>query len=142
MKDDLALEPSPPIHWTEIIAAKDRKDDEFIISKYQPVFTFSTMAAVRYGFFPIPYDCYGILTTAEKYKDWKLKVHETEIVDWQARKNRYVKIDVNEGDLKKIEFATIDGKERKIFVENDLLRIRWDRWLPSASRLLVKHKRL
>jgi len=69
--------PNGPYHWTYV---KDQADqlnpDGFKIAgnkvNHAPVFTFTTAAEGK----SVPYDCFGILKTAENYADWRLKIYE------------------------------------------------------------------
>jgi len=65
--------PNGPYHWIDVVSADDQANpDGFLVSKYGPVYTFSTAAEGR----GLISDCYGIFTTAEHYADWRLKPHE------------------------------------------------------------------
>lgn len=79
--------PNGPFHWIDVVSVDDQKNpDGFLVSKYGPVYTFSTAAEGR-GLFC---DCYGIFTTAKRYSDWRLKPYEFQLPE--NRDGRYVKI--------------------------------------------------
>lgn len=67
-------------HWTTVIKktapkdADENKKQGFKISKYIPLFTFSSAPEGVWG----NHDCFGLLFTAGLYEDWRLKVYEFE----------------------------------------------------------------
>lgn len=58
--------------YKKIISNSEKNDNKICISKYFPVFTFTT--ATEYCLANIA--GYGILTTGNKYKEWNLELHE------------------------------------------------------------------
>ena len=85
-------ETKEPAGWRSVVSEEDAlSPDGFSIEKYIPVFTFSSATEAVNN----PYDCFGILTTADSFDQWKLKVYETEL---QGKKERldgaYVSIDL------------------------------------------------
>jgi hypothetical protein len=74
-------------HWIDFDNGRLKKEVEdngygFRIHNISyPVFTFSTAAQANLN---MPYDCYGILTTATSYKDWRLRPYEYEHVSRSA----------------------------------------------------------
>ncbi|KKQ33568.1 MAG: hypothetical protein US49_C0001G0248 [candidate division TM6 bacterium GW2011_GWF2_37_49] len=91
-------------HWSDFI----RNDSEFLLSQVKwPIFTFSTAAEIG----TLPYDCLGILTTADKLKNWKLGVYEYLLPD--SRDDKFVSItkaDFETDDLFKINWSEIPPK--------------------------------
>lgn len=59
-------------HWSDFFAPSDARTNGFSLEALGPVFTFST---AREGV-GLPYDCFGILTVAEDFKDWRLRPYE------------------------------------------------------------------
>ncbi|MFH1831407.1 MAG: ankyrin repeat domain-containing protein [bacterium] len=87
--------PDDDSHWVEVIKDKASKKDnllkiEEITKKVPPVFTFSTASGASDC--KQPYDCYGILTTADGWAGWTLKVYEG--LTPKEKENKFVKIDL------------------------------------------------
>lgn len=82
--------PNGPFHWVDVVSSEDQKNpDGFLVSKYGPVYTFSTAAEGR----GLACDCYGIFTTAEYYADWRLKPYEFMLP--QKRSGVYVDVHID-----------------------------------------------
>lgn len=97
-----------PFHWVDVVSADDQKNpDGFLVSKYGPVYTFSTAAEGR----GLRCDCYGIFTTAQHYSDWRLKPYEFPLSE--KRNGCYVKIvfDENQDPHKNIKTLFTDVPE-------------------------------
>ncbi|MFH1831410.1 MAG: metallophosphoesterase family protein [bacterium] len=82
----LVLETRKQAHWTDIVPESQRVNNEILVYKYYPVFTFSAASGAPSCF--QPYDCYGILTTAKKWQDWSLKVSEVVATNSREVKSR------------------------------------------------------
>ena len=101
---DFGLKIGGERHWTDFI----KHGDEFLLSEAKwPIFTFSTAAQIG----AVPYDCFGILTTADKVENWKLNPFENALPD--SRDDKYVSIakaDDESGDLFKINWSATPPK--------------------------------
>jgi hypothetical protein len=61
------------LHWKKVVSREEVSNPKgFLINKHVPVFTFSS-ASEGVG---LPYDCYGIVTTAKFFEGWRLKPYE------------------------------------------------------------------
>ena len=62
-------------YWKDVVPEKDRRNNEFVLCDFYPVFTLSTAVATQ----SLPHDCFCVLTTSKEFKDWKLTVHEGDV---------------------------------------------------------------
>ncbi|MFH1831406.1 MAG: metallophosphoesterase [bacterium] len=104
------------MHWKQIVSLEEIVNTEILIHKYYPVFTFSTASGT-----PLcgqPYDCYGVLTTAQKWEDWKLKVYEGKTPLNENFKVEREKIDgkvIEKSIFKNEKYVEIDTKDGFVF---------------------------
>lgn len=64
------------LHWKNVVSPNDQeKNDGFKIKSYVPIFTLSSAPEGASA----PYDCYGMLMTAESFDDWRFKPCEVKI---------------------------------------------------------------
>ncbi len=72
-------------HWTEAAQRCGISDNKFPLSMfaYYPVFTFTTAVEPR----EFPFDCFGLMHTAQKWDDWMMTVYEL-FLDKQGSKYR------------------------------------------------------
>jgi len=65
-------------HWEDVVTIQEKEEAKFKIGNYIPILTFSTAPeGVGSTERPMNYDCFGILTTAEKFEDCYMEVFET-----------------------------------------------------------------
>lgn len=81
--------PFGPFHWTYVVSPDQKMHpDGFLIADYAPIFTFTSAAEGR----ALPYDCFGIVTTANDFKAWRLKAYEYALPT--DRNQRFVMLDI------------------------------------------------
>lgn len=68
-----------PFHWIDVVIDKttieNAATDGINLTNYAPVFTFTTAAEARQMLF----DALGIIETAKKFEDFRLKIHEVKL---------------------------------------------------------------
>lgn len=100
--------PCGPYNWRRVTSAEDQSSlDGFLIAKYVPVFTFTSATEGQV----VPFDCFGILTTGQRYEEWLLKPYEINlepVAHKEQRHEKYVALDVAQpgsGDQISINFV-------------------------------------
>ncbi|GEM_PF-5632386 len=108
---------SGPYHWKYVVPSD--KFNQFLIKEYAPIFTFTSAAEGQ----QVPYDCFGILETADDYEHWNLMPYEVPLSGYfgkEARKNRqgdnHTKLLLNGSDV--IAYFFNPSKTYKIDASN------------------------
>lgn len=95
-----------PFHWKDVV--QNITSNILKIADYVPVYTFTTAAEGQ----KVPYDCYGIITTREKWQDFTLEVHEIPLPQREVKSYAFVSID--EAKTKKDDGISVTWSNEKI----------------------------
>ncbi len=125
-------------HWTEAAKKLGIHDNKFQLSKfdYYPVFTFTSAVEAR----EFPFDCFGLVSTAETWDKWMMEVYEL-FLDVSGAKHRHEKF-VHVG------LATSDGQTNLVKPSDtqgqDPISVKWEsslneQRLNDGMAAIVKH---
>jgi hypothetical protein len=100
-----------PFEWKSVLKEEDKKALQktgFSISNYAPVFTFSSaiekdIELTETGF--------GILSASGEYKDWKMRVFETSVGEFELRKGKFLSVTTDQNQNNKLTIAFVEKSE-------------------------------
>ena len=98
--------PMGPYHWVDVLGKEHGHDSSFTLGGKLPVFTLTSAAEGQ----SVPFDCFVLLTTKEKYDNWVVQPYEIPLSD--DRDEQFVRLGAAaKGSFDPIDVEWVSDKE-------------------------------
>ena len=107
--------PMGPYHWVDVLGKQHGSNESFSLRGMFPVFTLTSAAEGQ----SVPFDCFVLLTTKEKYDNWVVQPYEIPLSD--DRDEQFVRLgSAAKGSFDPIDVEWVSDKE-SAGVDSDLV---------------------